>query len=156
MRAKGFPLEVALIATPVDLGGVPDYFGDPQNYAEFLNQEISPTTRQPLLVVMPDAFGLAEVPQDATGALDAVAPPGDEPTQFASVAISAAYALAKAAGYEVPVPQHATLPSEGSSSGGSGALKFALPGVLIVIVIAVGVIRDRRRSSSEPETEADP
>ena len=51
-KRSGFPIKVALIATPVDLGVIPDLFGKPQKYAAFLDQEISFRTKQPLLVVM--------------------------------------------------------------------------------------------------------
>src|ERR1700730_9705855 len=54
---SGFRLKVALIASPVDLGVIPDLFNKPQNYADFLDQEISFQTKQPLLVVMPAGFG---------------------------------------------------------------------------------------------------
>ena len=33
-KAAGFPLKVALIAAPVDLGVIPDLFGKPQQYAD--------------------------------------------------------------------------------------------------------------------------
>ena len=36
-----FPIKVALIASPVDLGVIPSLFGSPQKYADFLDQEIS-------------------------------------------------------------------------------------------------------------------
>ena len=36
-----FPIKVALIDTPVDLGAIPTLFGKPQQYADFLHQEIS-------------------------------------------------------------------------------------------------------------------
>src|SRR5271163_1216609 len=56
-RAK-FPIKVALIASPVDLGVIPDLFGKPQKYADFLDQEISFQTKQPLLVVMSAGYGV--------------------------------------------------------------------------------------------------
>ena len=40
-KAEGFPVKVALIAAPTDLGVIPDLFGKPQPYAQFLDQEIS-------------------------------------------------------------------------------------------------------------------
>src|SRR5262245_14137685 len=40
-KRSGFPIKVALIASPVDLGVIPDLFGKPQKYAAFLDQEIS-------------------------------------------------------------------------------------------------------------------
>jgi hypothetical protein len=55
---KGFPLKVAVIAGPYDLGSVPSLFGKPQKYADFLGQEDYYFFKDPLLVVMPQGFGL--------------------------------------------------------------------------------------------------
>ncbi len=51
------PVRVALIASPVDLGTVAVLFGRPQEYADFLDQEISFAGKQSLLVVMSDGYG---------------------------------------------------------------------------------------------------
>src|SRR3979409_1854358 len=40
-RQKGFPLRVAVLASPNDLGSVPQFFGRPQPYAQFLESEIA-------------------------------------------------------------------------------------------------------------------
>ena len=40
-KRAGFPIKVALIGAPTDLGAVPSLFGKPQAYAKFLDQEIS-------------------------------------------------------------------------------------------------------------------
>ena len=54
-----FPIKVALIASPADLGAVPSLFAKPQQYADFLDQEISFFGgKQPLLVVMPNGYGV--------------------------------------------------------------------------------------------------
>src|SRR3954453_3989674 len=60
-KRAGFPLKVALIASPLDLGVIPDLFGKPQKYADFLDQEISFQGKQPLLVVMPAGYGVQGV-----------------------------------------------------------------------------------------------
>src|SRR5581483_8811155 len=52
-RVSGFPVKVALVQSPVDLGVIPDLFGKPQKYADFLDQEISFQSTQVLLIVMP-------------------------------------------------------------------------------------------------------
>src|SRR5437588_1198020 len=40
------PVKIALIAQPTDLGVIPSLFDKPQEYANFLDQEISFTSRQ--------------------------------------------------------------------------------------------------------------
>jgi hypothetical protein len=57
-KAKGFPLKVAVIAGPYDLGSVPSLFAQPQKYADFLGQEDYYFFKAPLLVVMPQGYGL--------------------------------------------------------------------------------------------------
>src|SRR3954466_586141 len=56
-KEAGYPLHVAIIASPGDLGDVPEYFGQPQRYADFLFPEISFQVKGPLLVVMPSGYG---------------------------------------------------------------------------------------------------
>jgi hypothetical protein len=57
-RTKKIPIKVALIRTTADLGSIPQLYGKPSQYAKFLGQEIDYTWRGPLLVVMPDGFGV--------------------------------------------------------------------------------------------------
>jgi len=64
-----FPIKVALIASPVDLGVIPDLFGKPQKYADFLDQEISFQVKQPLLVVMASGYGVQGLSPSATAAV---------------------------------------------------------------------------------------
>jgi hypothetical protein len=49
---------VAVVAGPYDLGSVPSLFGKPQKYADFLGQEDFYFFKDPLLVVMPQGYGL--------------------------------------------------------------------------------------------------
>jgi len=57
-KRQGFPLKVAVIAGPYDLGSVPSLFGKPQQYASFLGQEDYYFFKDELLVVMPQGYGL--------------------------------------------------------------------------------------------------
>src|SRR3954452_2815959 len=59
-RAADYPLKVAVIASKDDLGSVPDYFARPQDYAQFLQREISFNKAEPLLIVMPNGYGVAD------------------------------------------------------------------------------------------------
>ena len=65
-----FPIKVALIATPADLGAMPTLFDKPQQYAHFLDQEISFLNVKPLLlVVMPNGYGAQHLGSAATRAV---------------------------------------------------------------------------------------
>jgi len=135
----GFPIKVALIASPVDLGVIPDLFDKPQKYAEFLDQEISFQTKQPLLVVMPAGFGGAALGAPATAALKTLTKPaGKQSSDLARAAIPAIAKLAAASGHPLKGG------SSSSHSGGSTApLLIAL--VLAAVAAAAALLGIRRR-----------
>jgi hypothetical protein len=54
----GQRVKVAVIYSPSDLGSVPSLYGDAPGYARFLSLELSLWYVGPLLVVMPDGFGV--------------------------------------------------------------------------------------------------
>ena len=79
-----FPLKVALIASPADLGVIPDLLDQPQTYADLLDQEISFQTKQPLLVVMPGGYGVEGLPRASSNAATTLAKPaGPQPNALA-------------------------------------------------------------------------
>src|SRR3954466_4045299 len=104
-RAAGYPLKVAIIATPQDLGSVPQYFGKPQPYASFLEREIAFNKPEPLLVVMPAGYGTAALGPEAGKALDGLPSPQPTGDALGRSAIDASLRLAKAAGHPVPPPK---------------------------------------------------
>jgi hypothetical protein len=55
---RGYRIKVAVIANETDLGSVPSLFGKPADYAKFLGQELATYFVGPLLVVMPDGYGI--------------------------------------------------------------------------------------------------
>ena len=126
---SGFPIKIALIGAPTDLGVIPELFGKPQSYADFLDKEISFNAPQPLLVVMSDGYGV----QGMHGAVAAAAhklphPAGSTPTQLAQAAQAAIGKLAAADGHPL---------SGGGSSGGSSNSQVLL---LIVLIVAATVV----------------
>jgi len=147
-KAK-FPLKVALIASPVDLGVIPDLFGKPQQYADFLDQEISFQTRQPLLVVMATGFGVQGVAAQARTALGSVAKPaGTSSDALAQAAVTAVAKLAGASGH--PISGVPGVGGGGGSGSGSGSSKAILLIVLILAAIATAgtLLALRRRRAS--------
>jgi cytochrome oxidase Cu insertion factor (SCO1/SenC/PrrC family)/thiol-disulfide isomerase/thioredoxin len=54
---RGFPIRVAIIGGPQDLGAVTALWREPRTYARFLGYELSLAYKQRLLVVMPNGFG---------------------------------------------------------------------------------------------------
>jgi hypothetical protein len=55
---NGFPVRVALIQHDYDLGSAGVLFRHPQDYAQFLAQELANFTRDWVIVVMPNGYGI--------------------------------------------------------------------------------------------------
>src|SRR3954469_19506837 len=71
LRKEGYPLKVAVVASKTDLGTVPQFFGRPGPYAQFLESEIKFNKAKPLLVVMEAGYGTAEIaPKIASSVAD--------------------------------------------------------------------------------------
>jgi hypothetical protein len=144
-----FPLKIALIASPIDLGIIPQLLGKPQAYAKYLDYEISFTSKQALLVVMKDGYGVEGLPAAATAAAAKLAlPAGGTPDDLAQAALTATGKLAAAAGHPI-----AGVSASGSSGGGSGSGGGGTAVLLIVLIVAAigtagALIAVRRRPSA--------
>ncbi len=146
-KRAGFPLKVALIASPVDLGVIPALFNRPQKYADFLDQEISFQGKQPLLVVMPAGYGVQGLAAPATGALSALRPPaGKTSTALANAAIGAVATLATATGHRIRGGPGAGSGS-GGSSGGSSTTPIVIALIAAAVVTAAALVVLRRRQA---------
>jgi hypothetical protein len=146
-RAK-FPIKVALIETPVDLGVIPDLFGKPQQYAAFLDQEISLRQKQPLLVVMPAGFGAQGLPASATTAVSALPKPASgQSDALARAAIDAVGKLAAASGH----PLKGAPGADGASTGSGSSTTWILVALVVAaLATAAALIAVRRRPASSP------
>jgi hypothetical protein len=145
-RADGLHLKVAIIGSPEELGLVPKLFGRPQEYAEFLDREISFNQPQQLLVVMPNGFGV--MPANLAGGLAGMRVDGqqrsDGLTRSATLAV---VALARSRGHPIATPSMST-----SSSGSSppALLVFGLPAILLAVAGIVVMRRNRSRPAELP------
>jgi hypothetical protein len=143
---RGFPIKIALIANPVDLGVIPELFGKPQQYANFLEQEISFQGRQLLLVVMADGYGVQGLPAAATRAIAGLPrPPGKSSTDLARAAMTAVSRAAAAAGH--PIGDAGGV--AGSAGGGGGSNTPVVIGLVVVAVLAAGGLIALRRRPAE-------
>jgi hypothetical protein len=111
-----FPIKVALIPSPADLGSITSLFGQPQNYADFLDVEISYLNiRQLVLVVMPGGYGVSGLNRAATLAERTLTKPaGGQSDNLARAAIVAVAKLASAAGHPIKTVR-ATATTNGSN-----------------------------------------
>jgi hypothetical protein len=134
-----FPIRVAVISTPQDLGTAFSLYNKPQRYAEFLGLELSFVYRDPLLIVMPKGFGYSvngnPDPKNAQ-VLNALPPPGRAATKEVEAATVAVRRLAAAAGHEIVV--------EGSSSA-KDRIMIALGATAGVALLAGFLLYRRRR-----------
>ena len=146
-KAAGYPLKVAVISAPTDLGAVPDLFGKPQQYADFLDREISFNKKALLLVVMPQGFGVS-----GTGPASVLAgrtvPAGTGSDRLARAAIPAVGALAAHAGHPISLPTVGA--AIGSSGGTSALLTFGAPLALVLLVAGGAALFKSRAGPAEP------
>ena len=150
---RGFPIRVALIASSGDLGSVTALWRQPQTYARFLGQELGQVYKGPLLVVMPQGFGLTRAGKSSPrpAVLNSLAPPGNS-AGLAGAAITAVQRLAAASGRPLPSPSAAA--ASGSSSGDPVAW-IAFAAGLLAIAIAWGLsFRARPLRRADRSTEA--
>jgi len=147
----GYKLKVAIIASPTDLGGVPNLFNQPVQYASFLGREISFNGPQPLIVVMPVGIGTYQAGPKAASAVNSIKV-GSGSDGMARAAIEAVMKLAAAAGHPIHGFKPSAGGSGGSGSGGSSALIFGVPLGLLIIGLAIVTYR---RSGAREEEEAE-
>jgi hypothetical protein len=144
-KRKGFPLKVAVIASPADLGAIPTLFRKPEQYARFLGQEDYYFFKDELLIVMPNGYGLykhAGLPAADRAAIAALPSPGTANGDGLVAAASRAVRVLAA--------RHGLTLSAGAASGSSRTrdrLKI-VAGVLALFALAIGsrlVLRRRER-----------
>jgi cytochrome oxidase Cu insertion factor (SCO1/SenC/PrrC family) len=122
----GFPIRVAIIGAPVDLGAVTALWDRPTAYASFLGVELSLVYKQRLLIVMPNGFGFNWTGHSSGAAYQVlnqvdIGTGGDGLT---TAAVTAVQTLAAASGIKLATPPAPAPPSHGISR--SEAAKIAL------------------------------
>lgn len=116
---SGYPIRLAVISTPADLGSITALWRQPESYAQFLGQELSLAYHGRVLVAMPDGFGLygssGLLPAERSAVAHDGAPGGG--AGLAAAALEAVRRLAAAAGH--PLPAATAAGAAGQSAGGS-------------------------------------
>jgi hypothetical protein len=134
-QRAGYPIRVALIAAPADLGSVTELWRMPRSYARFLGQELSLVYRGLLLVVMPDGLGVDDVGGAAGGRSGAASVPPPRPREsMLSSTIAAVRSLAAASGHPLALPR--TTAGRGAGAG----LGSIDPGSWLALVAGVALI----------------
>jgi hypothetical protein len=139
IHATGLQLKVAIIGSPVDLGGIPQLFGQVSRYAAFLETEISYRGPQPLLVVMPDGLSLQAA--GSSRALTGLAVDANQHSAgLARTAVLAVERIAAARGHPILAPALA------ASAGGSSTGLLVVVAAAVLVLAAAGYVVWRRRS----------
>jgi hypothetical protein len=144
-RRAGLPLKVAIIDSPADLGAIPTIFGKPQGYADFLDREISFNGPQPLLVVMPDGYGVAGLPPAVAAAVRTLRlPAGRTSDDLARAVVPAITRIAAAAGHPIPAADR----TGGATSTRNSPWLIAVALAAAAVLAAAGLLALRRRRAA--------
>jgi hypothetical protein len=141
-KSQRFPIRVALILSPADLGTAFSLFGKPEKYARFLGLELSFVYRDRLLVVMPTGYGYAvkgDPDPKASAVLKMLPAPGRSATKEADAAIVAVQRLAAMEGHRLAVPK------VGGSAGRDRLTIAAAATAAIALIAAIVLYRRRER-----------
>jgi hypothetical protein len=141
-KARGFRIRVAMIGGPQDLGSVTALWRRPQQYAQFLGQELFYVYKGRLLIVMPTGYGISRsgkpLPAEAK-ILRTLPTPAAAGSDLGTSAIAAVRHLASPTGVKLAAPKAP------KSKASSDRLKILLIAVAVVLIVAITVLPRRRR-----------
>jgi hypothetical protein len=138
-QREKFPIRVAVIAAPADLGLIGSMWKKPRQYAVFLGREIAFAYRGTLVVAMPNGYGVfgpGATPQ-AKARLASLAPGGSDPERLGGAAATAVRAVALANGRG--------LPAIGLADSGSSSFWIVVAAVAGALVLLAGFFFAARR-----------
>jgi hypothetical protein len=143
----GYPIRIALIASPVDLGSVTALWGKPQQYARFLAAEVSFAYRGRLLVVMPAGLGTYRMGHTSAGQRRALAGIAVHPgaNGLAATAVTAVERLAAVRG--ITLRTRAVASPAKRNRQDRLELGLIVAAVLVVLAAAFSIVRFRGRGA---------
>jgi hypothetical protein len=135
-RRAGYPIRIALIASKSDLGSVGGLWRQPVAYASFLGQELGLVFHGPLLVVMPNGFGLYRALPQGGGRQVTVSfrAPGTA-ARLVPSALTAIQVLARISGHHLSIPA-ATSTAGATAGGGLGTVAWIVFAAGLVVIVA--------------------
>jgi hypothetical protein len=127
----GRPVRVALIASPMDLGGVPMLFGKPSAYARFLASELVFVYPDRVLVVMPQGAALGDHGRLVANpdVLNAKVEPGADGLAITAIAL---------------VRKVASVGRPPDTGGGVSVWVWVAAGAAVVVLVGAGIALARR------------
>jgi hypothetical protein len=139
-QRSGYRVRAALIASATDLGSITELWRQPQTYAHFLGQELSLVYHGPLLVLMPNGYGLYGVGGASVQPTELDGLPSPKGA-LGPAAITAIRRLAAASGHPLPLPS-----TKGPQAlGSSDAVPWIVFGLGLVLVGAAWTLSLRIR-----------
>jgi hypothetical protein len=149
---RGYPIRVAVITSPYDLGSVSALWGKPQPYARFLSLELSFAYKRRLLVVSPRGYGYVDrtKPVPAKLALVRTVPIGKGTDGLLQTADRAVRILAAKDGVALPAVHVGT-----GSSSSSDTIVIGIAAAVCALLVVAGEFarRSRRRRRLEVSAE---
>lgn len=148
-KRRGFPIKVALIAKPIDLGSVAALWRQPQRYAHFLGEELFYVYRGRLLIVMPNGYGIFRRGKPFAAErklLDTLAPPATG--GLAGAAAVVVRRLAAQGGVRLAVP---AVRSRARDNANRDRIKIAVIALCAAAISAFVVLLRRRRRDAGSE-----
>jgi hypothetical protein len=152
-RRAGFTIKVALVASPADLGAIPQLFGHVAAYADFLQRELTYLRPRPTLAVMPSGYGASATgPQGA--AIVRRLPPPRTVDAMARGAITAVEQLAAVNGHRFSTAGLGA-GKQGRHRAGTPVLVLFAPVLLLALALAARpLLRRRRPAQGAPADDA--
>jgi len=142
-RRAGYPVKVAIVASPYDLGSVTALWRKPQLYARFLGLELSLLYRGRLVTVMPDGIGVYHHGRPVTREAAALRGVAIGRGDLAAAAVTAVRRIAAADGHELAVPPAA--PAASAHAGGTPPAVWAAFGIGLLLVALAWAVSLRVR-----------
>jgi hypothetical protein len=142
----GYPLKVAIIDSPADLGSISQLWRAPQAYAQFVGVELSNTPSR-VLVVMPSGFGLYQPGVSSAGSENQLrhtpAPP--KSPDLGIVAADAVQRLAASAGHPIAASGIIAPFVHGTAAGSGGAVTWLVlvAGAVLILLAWTFSLRTR-------------
>jgi len=134
-QKDGFPLKVAVIVTPYDLGAVPILFDKPKTYATFLGEEDYYYWKDELLVVMPNGYGIYKSSGLPAADKAAIAKLGFTHTSNGTALVVAAERAVRALAARRGISFGAVSVRPGGSSTGEERIEI---GALVIFAVVIG------------------
>ena len=149
---QGYNLKVAVIGARLDLGGAPQLYRHPDQYAKFLGTELRSATGlvQPLIVVMKGGIGTYGMGDEAVSLKQLEVPDKATSEQLTQIAIDATKNVSAAAGHPLKaVSTKAIEKKSNNSSGGAPLIAFMIP-VALLLVLGLVLWFRRKTQAGEP------